>query len=667
MTNDRLTKWGREDRRSHRHIPTGPRLKTGAASRTALGVAIVVFALMVSPARAGESTWTTNGPNGGAVWSLAADPSSPSTLYAGTDNGIFKSEDNGATWSLVSASVLSAKCLAVHPNDRLTLFAGNESGLFESTDAGGHFSLVPDVTTPIAAITFDRSDPSIVYAGGRAPQVLYGSGSANVYTSSDAGQHWSEKTTLLVDSIASLLAPSFDSLVSPVIAGTDVSQSYYPGVGAVIGSMNGGDSWTSLVYRGSYDDSISAVKALVGVGDAIFAGTTNGSPWDEEFERHLGTRRAAVLRSLDRGATWRRFPLGLKATVSSLAIDPGESTTLYAGTDRGVFWSTDSGENWTPLLEGLADLHVTSLAIDPQGSSLHAGTPAGVFDRDLPVALPAFQCDPDDRHLCLLGGRFRVGIVAHDATRDRTTSAHAVPQGDRFGYFSFPDFTGDPSFPEVVVKMIDASTWKQPFWFFHSGMTNVDYVVTVIDTVTGRIRTYGNVLSSPYCGGADTEAFPADVSTPAGSIEMASRITTPETSQTSLSLLSGRFTVSLSATKPSTGRVSEGVAIPQDDRFGYFSLPDFTGDSSFPEVFVKMVDATSLTGSFWVFYTGLTSLPYTLTFTDTVTGQTRTYESGGGISLCGDADTETFAAESRMAMSPARSGFLDPMLRTLNP
>jgi photosystem II stability/assembly factor-like uncharacterized protein len=666
MTNDRLTKWGREDRRSHRHIPTGLRLKTGAASRAALGVAIVVFALMVSPARAGERTWTTNGPNGGAVLSLAADTSDPAILYAGTESGIFKSTDGGSSWSLASASVLSPRCLAADPSDRFTLYAGSDAGLFKSTDSGGHFSLVTEVATPIAAIAFDQSNPPTVYAGGRGSQVSYDYGSANVYTSSDAGQHWSVKNTLLVDSIASLLAPSFDSLVSPVIAGTDVSQSYYPGVGAVIGSVNGGDSWTRLVNREPH--SISAVKALVGVGDAIYAGTNYGYPWDEEYwGLPPRSRNGAVLRSLDRGATWRRFPLGLRATVSSLAIDPGESTTLYAGTDRGVFWSTDSGENWTPLREGLADLHVTSLAIDPQGSSLHAGTPAGVFDRDLPVALPAFQCDPDDRHLCLLGGRFRVGIVAHDATRDRTTSAHAVPQGDRFGYFSFPDFTGDPSFPEVVVKMIDASTWKQPFWFFHSGMTNVDYVVTVIDTVTGRIRTYGNVLSSPYCGGADTEAFPADVSTPAGSIEMASRITTPETSQTSLSLLSGRFTVSLSATKPSTGRVSEGVAIPQDDRFGYFSLPDFTGDSSFPEVFVKMVDATSLTGSFWVFYTGLTSLPYTLTFTDTVTGQTRTYESGGGISLCGDADTETFAAESRMAMSPARSGFLDPMLRTLNP
>jgi hypothetical protein len=105
-----------------------------------------------------------------------------------------------------------------------------------------------------------------------------------------------------------------------------------------------------------------------------------------------------------------------------------------------------------------------------------------------------------------------------------------------------------------------------------------------------------------------------------------------------------RFIVSLSATRPATARTTQGLAIPQDDRFGYFSLPEFMGDPDFPEVFVKMVDATSFTGSFWVFHTGLTSLPYTLTVTDTNPGEVRTYESDGGPSFCGGADTETFAA-----------------------
>lgn len=111
-----------------------------------------------------------------------------------------------------------------------------------------------------------------------------------------------------------------------------------------------------------------------------------------------------------------------------------------------------------------------------------------------------------------------------------------------------------------------------------------------------------------------------------------------------LCLLSGRFRATLSAADPATSRTSSGRAISQSDRFGYFSLPDFTGDAAFPEVFIKMLDATSFDGHFWVFHSGLTSLPYTLTVTDLATGDVRAYhnQTGDPTRLCGGADTGAF-------------------------
>src|SRR5215472_4191172 len=46
-------------------------------------------------------TWTTSqGPVGGWVKALAVDPTSPSTIYAGTSlSGVFKSADSGRTWT----------------------------------------------------------------------------------------------------------------------------------------------------------------------------------------------------------------------------------------------------------------------------------------------------------------------------------------------------------------------------------------------------------------------------------------------------------------------------------------------------------------------------------------------------------------------------------------
>jgi hypothetical protein len=102
--------------------------------------------------------------------------------------------------------------------------------------------------------------------------------------------------------------------------------------------------------------------------------------------------------------------------------------------------------------------------------------------------------------------------------------------------------------------------------------------------------------------------------------------------------------VSLSATDPRTGAVGPGRAIPRGDRFGYFSLPSFTGDATFPEVFVKLLDARTLGGFFWTFHTGLTDLQYTMTVADTATGAVRVYRNDrtDPSRLCGGADTAAF-------------------------
>ncbi len=79
----------------------------------------------------------------------------------------------------------------------------------------------------------------------------------------------------------------------------------------------------------------------------------------------------------------------------------------------------------------------------------------------------------------------------------------------------------------------------------------------------------------------------------------------------------GRFSATLTAQDPRTGKTGGGQAIPQNDLFGYFSIPALTNDPSNPEVFVKVLDGRTVNGRFWVFYGGLTDLQYTLTVRDT--------------------------------------------------
>jgi hypothetical protein len=114
-----------------------------------------------------------------------------------------------------------------------------------------------------------------------------------------------------------------------------------------------------------------------------------------------------------------------------------------------------------------------------------------------------------------------------------------------------------------------------------------------------------------------------------------------------LPLLGGRFHITMTATDPRTGATAIGSPNGISNEAGYFSLPDFTGDSHRPELTVKMLDATntpSLGGTFWVFYAPLTDASYTLTITDSVNGATRTYSNVPGAGLiCGGIDTGAFS------------------------
>ena len=81
------------------------------------------------------------------------------------------------------------------------------------------------------------------------------------------------------------------------------------------------------------------------------------------------------------------------ASVSLLAVDPLVSTTVYAVVDSslapldlipiGVFKSTDSGQNWTPINTGLANgLPVTAVALDPiDPLTVYACNPGSLFNR----------------------------------------------------------------------------------------------------------------------------------------------------------------------------------------------------------------------------------------------------------------------------------------------
>ena len=123
------------------------------------------------------------------------------------------------------------------------------------------------------------------------------------------------------------------------------------------------------------------------------------------------------------------------------------------------------------------------------------------------------------------------------------------------------------------------------------------------------------------------------------------------------------FNVTLVATDQHHGNVQgAGVALPQTDTFGYFSLPTLTNNPSNPEVFVKILLAPG--GGYWVFYGHLTDLIYDLTVTENATGLSHTYHKDAG-NTPGGFDTSTFVgAVTTPATRATRVITPDAVLRT---
>jgi hypothetical protein len=59
------------------------------------------------------------------------------------------------------------------------------------------------------------------------------------------------------------------------------------------------------------------------------------------------------------------------------------------------------------------------------------------------------------------------------------------------------------------------------------------------------------------------------------------------------------------------------------------------------ELVVKVLDGRTVNGHFWVFYGALSDVGYTITVTDTATGQSKTY-TNPEHTLASRADTEAF-------------------------
>ncbi|HEX2225099.1 MAG TPA: ELWxxDGT repeat protein, partial [Thermoanaerobaculia bacterium] len=128
-----------------------------------------------------------------------------------------------------------------------------------------------------------------------------------------------------------------------------------------------------------------------------------------------------------------------------------------------------------------------------------AAAPPLVEERTEPAAAGTCQAGP--QRLCLNGNRFAVEVSWKDF-QGRTGNGRAVALSGDTGYFWF----FNASNVELVTKVLDGTALNGKHWFFYGALSNVEYRITVTDTVTGKVKTYTNPAGR-FASVGDTGAF----------------------------------------------------------------------------------------------------------------------------------------------------------------
>jgi hypothetical protein len=335
--------------------------------RTFLFVGMLL--LVVNSVLTQEYWGRLNGFPGAYIHALAIDSSG--RIYAGSiNNGMYRSTDDGITWSQINSGLTTRRVhsIAVHPSG--SIFIGTDSGgVYRSTNNGDNWSPIGLVGKVVFSIAIKSSGE--IFAGYSYPNLING----GVYRSTNNGVTWDVVGTSSLISVVNVLTVNSSGFI---FAGTNGSGVYR--------STDNGTNWVHLDLGGRSITSIAT-----GSGRMVFA----------------GTYLEGVFNSTDDGTTWFSYGQSF-ATCRSLILN--SQGDLFAGTDReGVYRSESDGACWS--LVGLPNEYIRGMLINRNGY-IYACTDIGIY-RTINTNTPIIVID-----LCTLN----FGTLIYSQNTSRTDS-----------------------------------------------------------------------------------------------------------------------------------------------------------------------------------------------------------------------------------------------------
>jgi len=256
-------------------------------------------------------------------------------------------------------------------------FAQVNGGVFKSNDYGCTWQPIFDdqATGSVGALAVAVSDPNVIYVGSgeglHRPDLSVGDG---IYKSTDAGKTWTHLGLRDAQQIAQIAVDPHDPAHLLVAA---PGHPYGPNEErGIFLSRDGGKTFSKTLYQdentGAADVQFDPTNPQIAYASLWEA---REGPW--ENAEWKGTN-GGIFKSSDGGETWQPLRQGLPNAIvqAQLAIAPSAPNTLLAAVatlDAGkIYCSEDAGETWTPATIderpgariGGGDLPV--LRIDPQ-------------------------------------------------------------------------------------------------------------------------------------------------------------------------------------------------------------------------------------------------------------------------------------------------------------
>lgn len=297
-----------------------------------------------------------NMPNRLITYSILQDERDGNLIYLGTNMGLYRSLDRGASWSPIGtpkvgpaekpkkgrrAASSSRPAVARQADDTVKRAQ-------EALNAAGYDVGVPDGmagTRTTTAIRKFQTDKGVPVSGRVDDATLSALGLGGGVQTATASGRLPGPAVYLADPINALATTYDDRDGRPgILAATNAGlyRTFDPGAG-----------WERLYYGQGLDQRTTCISTTLQNQKTIY----------------VGTATSGLLVSRDSGATWQQVSgVPAQAPISTIKQDRQQSAHIYVGTKQALYFSHDGGEKWVRRGGNLPYGDYVSILINPQNS-----------------------------------------------------------------------------------------------------------------------------------------------------------------------------------------------------------------------------------------------------------------------------------------------------------